>query len=421
MHKISITGTKGKTTVVNITAQVLQAMNHNVLHVDTTGHFVNGERRSTLEESKEIWGLVPTVCPGRYLWEVKQDKSLENGVAVLECAVGSSAISGLGYRAHEVGVFLNVFEDHLGSSERLKSRRDIAEAKSFIFSRLQTEGYAVFNADDELVVQQLSVISPHLGATLVPCGLEFKYFDVAAHVKSGGSYITVEGENVVLKNMSDTVVICDLTKMPWTFNGHYQPSVYNTMFVAASILSFYKLQVPENLRSALEASRLDKYGGRLTVLKAENGAQIIADYAHEKVSLGTIGTLAHELVKPGGKVIGVVRLAHDRTDELLQETGHIIAESFDYVIVYDKIDGFLRKPRNVRSKKFPQIIGKTSEIIATAVKEKNRNCERIIREDEAIARAAELAGPEDVVVSIVNDEIERSIEFIKASFKAEFV
>lgn len=68
---VVITGTKGKTTVSYIVDQALLHLNKNTIRVDTTGHFVNGERKSTLEESKEIWGLVPTVCPGRFLWELK--------------------------------------------------------------------------------------------------------------------------------------------------------------------------------------------------------------------------------------------------------------------------------------------------------------------------------------------------------------
>jgi hypothetical protein len=67
--RVSVTGTKGKTTTVSVIAEVLQKLNHNVLKVDTTGHFINGKRKSDLESSKALWGLVPSVSPGRYLYE----------------------------------------------------------------------------------------------------------------------------------------------------------------------------------------------------------------------------------------------------------------------------------------------------------------------------------------------------------------
>src|SRR5665811_1639645 len=96
---ISVTGTKGKTTTVFVIDDILRKLGYNVVKVDTTGHFVNGKRKSTLDDSKRVWHLVPSVCPGRYLWEFFSHPELcEKGVAVLECSLGSSATSGLGYR-----------------------------------------------------------------------------------------------------------------------------------------------------------------------------------------------------------------------------------------------------------------------------------------------------------------------------------
>ena len=423
-HKIiSVTGTKGKTTTVAVIADVLRALGNQVLKVDTTGHFINGERRSTLEDSKAIWGLVPSVCPGRYLYEFNLDpKKYEDAVAVLECSLGSSAPTmGLGYRYHTVGVFLNVFEDHLGSSERIKSKRDIAIAKEFVFSRIDQNqhGVAVFNADDELVVDRLSVLADKPSISLLPVGLEFSHFDAAAHLDAGGLVVTMNAQQqVVLRSKQHDIVLCDLKALPWTFDAAFLPAIWNIMSAAAAIVAQYDLTVPAGLRKALEAVRLDPYGGRLTVLRNSDNVTIIADYAHEKQSLAQIGQLAKRTAT--GKTVGVVRLAHDRTDQLLQETGHVIAQSFDEVIVYDKIDGHWRKPQ-IKKLRFPQIVGRTSEIVAQAAAERNPQVTRIIREDEALAHAAKIARPGDVVVHIVNDDIRQSVQFIKDSFNAEFV
>jgi Trk K+ transport system NAD-binding subunit len=105
----------------------------------------------------------------------------------------------------------------------------------------------------------------------------------------------------------------------------------------------------------------------------------------------------------------------------MKETGGAIANEYDKLIVYEKIDGYWRKPVNVSSMRFPQVVGRTSKILSDAIRQKNQNVELIMREDLAIARAAEIAKPGDVVVVIVNDDIKRSLEFIQKSFKADFV
>lgn len=420
---ISVTGTKGKTTTVAVIADVLQALGMNTLKVDTTGHFLNGERRSTLEQSKQTWRLVPSVCPGRYLWEFHQQPHLTtNGVAVLECSLGCSASSGLGYRNHEVGVFLNVFEDHLGSSDRIDSKEDIARAKDFVFSRLSAQdSFAVFNADDPLVVERLTVLPRRANVTHVPFGLTFEAYNIDVHLQSGGVALTVNNsKEVVLRSKADDRVLADLKQIPWTFGGEFGPSVWNMLAAIAAVYAHFKGDLPTGSRGVFEAVRLDRYGGRLTMLENKMGVKILADYAHEKVSLGMVAQLAKTKTAQGGKVIGVVRLAHDRTDELLQETGHVLAGAYDSLIVYDKIDGYWRKA--VANKgRFPQVDGRTSQVLTDAIRQSNSYVERIVREDEAIARAAEVARPGDVVVVIVNDDIRRSIDFIKDSFKAEFL
>jgi UDP-N-acetylmuramyl tripeptide synthase len=356
------------------------------------------------------------------LWEFHANPSLqENGVAVLECSLGCSASSGLAYRYHKVGVFLNVFEDHLGSSSRIQSKEDIARAKEFIFSRLlHADAYAVFNADDPLVVDRLQV-KPAVGVELVPFGITFKAFPIEEHLASGGVAITVNDKNeIVLRTKDGDRVIVSLAAVPWTFNGVFEPSIWNLMASVGAVYGYLEGNLPEGIREIFEQIRLDPYGGRLTVLENQQGVRILADYAHEKVSLGLVAALARTQTAPGGKVIGVVRLAHDRTDELLRETGETIGKAYDQLIVYDKIDGYWRKAKK-KNTRFPEVDGRTSRVVTDAIKTVNPDVERIVREDQALQRASEIANPGDVVVFIVNDNIERSIHFVKDCFEADFI
>lgn len=424
---ISVTGTKGKTTTVAVIADVLQKLEHSVLKVDTTGHFINGERRSTLEDSKNTWRLVPSVAPGRYLYEFLLHPELkENGVAVLECSLGCSATSGLGYRYHNVGVFLNVFEDHIGSSQRIQSKTDIMKAKSFIFSRIDQNGSAtaVFNADDAFVCQALAALPPAVQNStdvLLPMGIDFSGFNVETHLRKGGRALTVVDGTIVLRSSSEDVVLADLRNIPWTFSGVFMPSVWNMLAAIGAVYGYLQGELPQNFKEIIESVRLDKYGGRLTLLKAKSGATILADYAHEKESLAAIADLGRTLLGANGSLIGVVRMAYDRTDELKFETGAVVGRAFDEVVVYEKIDGYWRQPKEVKHSRFKQKTGVTSGVVASGVRSVNENVHRILREDEALTFAAKNTGPDDVVVVIVNDNIERSIGFIQEAFEAEFV
>jgi UDP-N-acetylmuramyl tripeptide synthase len=412
---ISVTGTKGKSTIVYVLASILNA-SEKVLRVDTTGYYIDGKQQGTLSDSQRIAGLVPTVAPGRYLESMKE---VEKFTAVLECALGCSGLAGLGYRHHDVGVFTNVLEDHIGSSQRLKTRKDIAEAKKFIFSRVKPGGCAVFNADDKLVCSMLKHVRE--GSVLIPCGLSFKHFNLKKHLSKGGTYVSVQDGWAVVASADKQSRIVKVKDVSWTFEGAYAPSVQNLLYIVGALWAHNGGRLPTAQRKLLKQSRLDPFGGRLTRLKTRTGIHILADYAHEKYSLASIGDLARTLAdSPSNRVIGVVRLAYDRTDQLIKDTALHIKPHYDEFVVYDKIDGFWKKPKKTTGS-FKMKTGYISGVLNSSLERAGAKTVRIVREDEAIEYASSIARPGDVVVIIVNDDIRRSIGFIKDKFKAKFI
>ncbi len=415
---IAVTGTKGKTTVVTALADIFRRMECGVLHVDTSGHFVNGVRRSHAADSFRIWGIkTVTAMPGKYLGDFLHEPALQkNPVAVLESSF-SSHMTGLGYKSHKVGVFLNVFNDHINPDGPIKSRLDLAKAKSFIFSSIASHGSAVFNADDDMICKMLSKIPSERNVQLIPCGRDFAYFDLSRHLKNGGVAVTIQGNNVVLRQASGEKILCDLRMIPWTFNGTFEPSIMNVLHVCGAVYGYFDGALPPNFRLLIEATELPSEAGRLVVMKNENGVTVIGDYAHETQSLQAIAKLGKTFCEPGSKVVGVVRLSHERSEDDLRTTGCVIGAAFDEVVVYDKIDGHFRKPSRPLNKRYPQAVGRVSELVAEGARRHNTHVSRIIREDKALAYAAEIAQPGDVVVAILNDNVPRSLSFIEQSFK----
>ncbi|PIZ96108.1 MAG: hypothetical protein COX80_02130 [Candidatus Magasanikbacteria bacterium CG_4_10_14_0_2_um_filter_33_14] len=420
MKIISITGTKGKTTVTRALSEIIYKSGENVLRVDTDGHYINEKRKSTLEDSKKLFMLVPTVCPGKYLLDVK--KYFPDFTAVFETAIGSSGSAGLGYGLHQIGIFTNILEDHLKASKRLQTQADLAKAKRFIFSRLDVGGTAIFNADDKYVCSQLSSI-PEFRKPIyfLPVGFDFKYFDIEKNLKNNGSLITIENACVVVKSAKKTQKIIKVNDVKWTFGGNFKPSVYNLMFIIAGLLVFNGGKITKQNKEDLKNYKMDKFGGRLTLLENKEGVKILVDYAHEKFSLVEVAKLAKSI--GNGEVIGVVRLAPDRQDEIIAETGKYIANKYDRFVVYDKIDGVNRKEYKGRKSDFNRKTGEVSKIFYEGIlsKKKSDKVERILEEKKAIKRSAELAKKGDVVVVICGDDHKKTVEYVQDYFKAKFV
>jgi UDP-N-acetylmuramyl tripeptide synthase len=421
MKIISVTGTKGKTTVIRALDFVLRKSGDKTLRVDTDGHYINGKQKSTLEDSKKLFMLVPTVCPGKYLLDAR--KMYPDFTAVFETAIGSSASAGLGYGLHQIGIFTNILEDHLKASKRLQTRGDLARAKRFIFNRIDVEGTVIFNADDKYVCSQIKAVPKFRKPVyFLPVGFDFKYFDIKAHLKKGGEYLTVEKDFVVIKSEKETAKIINIQEIIWTFKGQFQPSVFNLMFIVAGLYVHNKGKITKKNKKYLKQYRFDKFGGRLTLLEnKKKGIKILVDYAHEKFSLEEVAKLGKTIAK--NKIIGVVRLAPDRQDEIIYETGEYIANKYDNLIVYDKIDGVVRKEYKGRKSFFNREIGEVSKILYKGIKEnkKKGEVERVIREDLAIKRASEVAQNGDVVVVICGDDHRRTIKLVQKYFKAKFV
>lgn len=419
MKKIAVTGTKGKTSVVLLLSHVLKELGKDpILTVTTLGHALNGVQRSTGEDSLRVWGLSPTVAPGRYLYEFLSltKETHSSAVAVLETSLGCSSIRGLGYKVHDVGMFLNVYKDHIGSSPRLRTQDDIYEAKKFVAQQIGRGGWFVGNLDDERVSRAFHQIPKRYPVSTLPFGLHLDAATVSASCM-GDRFVTIKDQQVVYVCEGREESIVSVADVSWTFGGSYQPSVYNLLAVTAGVIAVHEGRVPSELGSLLRATMLDEDTGRLTLLRSTTGVTILLDYAHDAQSLSSVAGLARRVADTGARTVAVVRLPYDRTPEAITEVATHIASLFDEFVVYDKIDGVFRKPKeDMLSTLFTQEVGKISRLFYDGLVKAGARAVRIIREDEAIAHAAQQAKPGDTVVVIVNDNIHRSIQFVKDHF-----
>src|SRR5207245_2258353 len=105
----------------------------------TDGVYINGEQ------------VLKGDCsgPGSAQMTLK-DKAVE--FAVLETARGGILRSGLGYDQCDCAIVTNVAEDHLGLGG-IDTLEKLARVKSVVPETVHANGYAILNADDDLVYQ----------------------------------------------------------------------------------------------------------------------------------------------------------------------------------------------------------------------------------------------------------------------------
>lgn len=132
---IGVTGTNGKTTVVNMIAHVLDGLGVTTAFLGTVGHCIAGERieaRHTTPSALELWRLLAM--------------AKEKGCEVVAMEVSSHALEmdrvwGMEF---DGSVFTNLTQDHLDFHQSMEA---YFEAKSKLFTQL-TKGISLVNLDD---------------------------------------------------------------------------------------------------------------------------------------------------------------------------------------------------------------------------------------------------------------------------------
>lgn len=416
MKIISVTGTKGKTTVVRMMDYVLKnILSTDTLRVDSDGHYINNRQKSTDHDSRNMIKWPSTACPGRYLIDLYRKNP--EGVAIFECALSSGHAIGIGYQSHNVGVFTNIYEDHINYN-RLRNKKDLFDLKSFIIERVAEGGYLVANFDDLIISKNTEKLLPK-DVHLLPFGKTFRSFDTQSHINKKGNFvITCDDKYIILKNRQKEVRLIDYTKISITYNGLYLPSVYNIMATYGAVLAFlnFDLSYIESINKSLEKFSVDSHGARLVNIKGSNERLVIIDYAHETESLKLIAQLGHKL---GKRVVGVLRLAPERTDKKILETGKEISKYYDHVIVYDKIDGIKRFGYKNRKGDINRNVGDVSNIFYRGLligRKEKKTVERVIIEEEALKKASEISQKGDVIVVISGDNHGETYDNVKKYF-----
>lgn len=314
---VAITGTNGKTTTTRLVAHIAKTAGHRVGYTTTDGIYIQNK---LVREGD---------CAGPASAEfVLRDPTVD--FAVLECARGGILKSGLGFAQCDIAVVTNVAEDHIGLKD-INSLEDMAKVKSVVPESVHVGGYAVLNADDDLVYEM---------AQKVKCNVAFYSMNpnnprLEGLCESGQMTAVVENGYITVCKGSWKVRVEKVENIPLAFGGAAEFMVQNIL--GAVLVAFIRNFRLEDIRLALKtfvpSPKLTP--GRLNVFKFHNFTAMV-DYAHNPAGFEAIARFMAKVDSP--HKVGVIAGVGDRRDVDIKNLGKLAAGMFDEIIIRNDED-----------------------------------------------------------------------------------
>jgi len=350
LHLVGVTGTNGKTTTVNMLRHLLDHRTTRSASIGTLGVLIGSEGK---ELGAEAGGGLTTPGPVELQRVFRALVDAHVGRVAMEVsshALHQHRVEGVGF---DVVTFTNLTRDHL---DYHGSMEEYLRAKARLLTYLLPHGTVVYNLDDPAWSELRTDRRRVAFSERVPAEVHAKDVTFSA---SGTEWTLVLNEESVRIRLP---LIGD-------FN------VANALGAAASAyaLGMSADRIGERLRS------MPQVPGRLEVLHEH--PTVLRDYSHTPDSLER----ALDALRPftRGRLIAVFGCGGDRDRGKRPLMGAIAESHADFVIVTSD---------NPRTEDPERIL---DEIEAGMTR---NNRERIEDRRQAIARALDIAGPEDVVL-----------------------
>jgi cyanophycin synthetase len=353
---VAITGTNGKTTTTRLTAHIAKTAGHKVGFTTTDGIYIQNIMMQRGD------------CTGPQSAEfVLKDPTVD--FAVLETARGGILRAGLGFSQCDIGIVTNVAADHLGLRD-INTLEDMARVKSVVAEAVMPGGYAILNADDDLVVS----MSNSLNCKIAYFSMDDKNPIVSQHCNKGGLAAIAENGFITICKGNWKIRVEKIINIPLTFRGKAAFMIQNIL--PAVLTGFIREFKMEDIRLALETFIPSpvQTPGRMNMFEFKK-FNVMVDYAHNPAGFQAIAKFLERIdTKPK---VGIIAGVGDRRDEDIVALGTLAAKMFDEIIV--------RQDRNLRGRTENEIIDLMVKGISTV--DPNKKYKVIASEPEAIEYA----------------------------------
>lgn len=383
---IAVTGTNGKTTTTRLIAHIAKLCGKRVGYTTSDGVYIQNRLLMTGD------------CTGPSSAEfVLKDPTVD--FAVLESARGGLLRAGLGFKNCNIGIVTNVEADHLGL-KGIHTIEQLAKVKGVIPETVLPDGYAILNAEDDLVYEMRRSITCNLALF----SMDEENPRIKALQRRGGITAVYENGYVTICRGQWKMRIMQANLIPLTYGGKAEFMIQNILpaVLAAHIQGFNI----EDTKVALETfiPSPTQTPGRLNLFEFNNFT-VLLDYAHNPAGMRALKKFVDNL--NASVKVGIIAGIGDRREEDNNEIGRVAAQMFDEIII--------RQDKRLRGRTEEELI----KMLHDGIKMENENMKTTIipSEKEAVTYAIQNAVKGSLIV-LSSDVIPDALELVKY-FKRE--
>ncbi len=378
---IAITGTNGKTTTTRLIAHIAKMKGYRVGYTTSDGVYIQNRLLMTGD------------CTGPSSAEfVLKDPTVN--FAVLECARGGLLRAGLTFKNCNVAVVTNVEADHLGL-KGIHTIEQLAKVKAVVPETVLPDGYAILNADDDLVYDM---------RRNVQCNVALFSMDennprIKALQRLNGITAVYENGFVTICRGQWKMRLMKVENIPLTYGGKAKFMIKN---VLGAILAAHVQGISlEDIKAALETfiPSSSQTPGRLNLFEFKHFT-VLLDYAHNAAGMKALKEFVDKM--DATVKVGIIAGIGDRRLEDNNEMGSIAAEMFDEIII--------RQDKHLRGKTEEELIEMLSDGIK--MKDPNKKTTIIPSEKEAIIFAVKNAVKGSLII-LCSDVIPDALALVK--------
>jgi len=378
---IAVTGTNGKTTTTRLIAHMAKTAGYRVGYTTTEGIYIQDHMINYGD------------CTGsQSAATVLSDPTVD--FAVLECARGGILRSGLGFDHCDISIVTNISEDHLGL-KGIKTLAEMAKVKSVVPKSTFDQGYAILNADDDLVFE----MSEELYCNIALFSVDATNTRVKKHCDEGGLAAIIEKGYLTICKGSWKIRVARVESIPLTIGGKAECMVKNILpSVLAAIIQNFKI---EDIRMALQTfiPSPEHTPGRMNIFKFRN-FELMVDYAHNTGGFEELGAFMKKV--DAAHKVGIITGVGDRRDEDIRNLGILSGKMFGEIII--------RHDKDMRGRPESEV----TALLLEGIRMTNAGAPVVVISDEteAIQYAIDNAKLNSFIV-VSTDAIYESIDYIR--------